>query len=109
MLVRFRAMVLVSIACVAVVGCGARERSYRLVGVVRQVDPARGDVAIRHEAIPGYMPAMTMPFEVKDRGLLAKLRPGDAVEGTLRVRGEESELTGLRVTKPAEEGGPDRS
>ena len=63
-------------------------------------------MTIRHEAIPGFMDAMTMPFDVKDREVLDDLRPGDEVEGTLRVvteRGvvKDYELVGLGVTRPA--------
>jgi len=76
-------------------------KKYRLVGVVRSVDQKNGEVEIEHEAIAGYMPAMTMPFSLKDQDLVAELRPGDAVEGRLRVSATESELTDLTVTQPA--------
>ena len=82
-----------------------RDRDYRLVGVVRAVDPKAGVVTIRHEAIPGYMVAMTMPFDVrapKDRDFLDEVRPGDKVEGTLRVRGDSAVLTDLEVTDYAQ-------
>src|SRR5262249_4052620 len=49
----------------------------------------------------GYMPAMTMWFNLQDRDLLADLQPGDEVEGTLRVGEEASELVALTVTRPA--------
>jgi protein SCO1 len=80
--------------------------TYKLVGVVARVNKDAGQVLIRHEAIPGFMDAMTMPFSIKDRDLLDDLRPGDEVEGPLRVvkRGDEVtdyELTDLAVTKPA--------
>ncbi len=80
--------------------------TYKLVGVVPRVNPEAGQVTIRHEAIPGFMDAMTMPFAIKDRALLDDLRPGDEVEGPLRVvkRGdlvEDYELTDLAVTRPA--------
>jgi protein SCO1/2 len=76
-------------------------RTYKLVGVVRKVDRESGDVTIKHEAIPGYMPAMTMPFPVRDKDLLEQLQAGDEVEGTLRVRGDAYELTGLEITRLA--------
>ncbi|MEJ7640126.1 MAG: copper-binding protein, partial [Singulisphaera sp.] len=77
-------------------------RSYPLVGVVRQVEVKSGVVTIRHEAIPGFMEAMTMPFALKDRGLLDDLRPGDEVAGTLQVVSERGvvkdyDLVDLRV------------
>jgi protein SCO1/2 len=76
-------------------------RSYRLVGVVRSVDHKEGEVVIHHEAIPGYMRAMTMSFPVEDKAILDDLRPGDGVEGTLRVGKDRSDLVSLDVTRPA--------
>jgi len=75
--------------------------SYRVVGLVRRVDPKAGLLTIRHEAIPGFMPAMTMPFEVKDRGTLDDLVPGDEVVGRLLVAGDDSELVDVEVTRAA--------
>lgn len=79
---------------------------YALKGVVTRTEPEKQHVRIRHEEIPNLMPAMTMRFEYKDRDLLAELRPGDEVEGTLHVvkvdgAVESWELRGLTVTKPA--------
>jgi len=80
--------------------------AYDLAGVVRRVDPGSGLVTIRHEAIPGLMGAMTMPFAVKDREALAEVRAGDEVSARLRVVREGGEvkdydLTDLTVTRPA--------
>lgn len=40
-------------------------------------------VVIRHDDIPGLMPAMTMPFTVRDPALLADLQPGDPIYARL--------------------------
>ena len=48
-------------------GRRGRVKTYPLVGEVLKVEPEEGKVTIRHEAIPGYMPAMTMPFERRRR------------------------------------------
>ena len=102
--------------CLSTTGCGSREtppvvplvhrRDFKLIGVVRQVDPKSGTVTIRHEEIPGFMAAMTMPFTVKDRKSLEEIRPDDEVEGNLKVEydGKEVkdyELSKLEVTRPA--------
>ena len=42
-------------------------------------------VEINHEAIPGVMPAMTMPYEAAEGVLLDGLAAGDRVRGRLRV------------------------
>ncbi|MDR3633388.1 MAG: copper-binding protein [Isosphaeraceae bacterium] len=76
-------------------------KTYRVTGTVRAVNPEAKVVTVRHDAIPGYMDAMTMPFRVRDKAVLEDVRPGDEVEGTLRVDRDESELTELTVTRPA--------
>jgi protein SCO1 len=81
-------------------------KDYPLRGVVRRVSRERGQVTIRHEAIPGLMGAMTMPFSVKDWTVLNGLQPGDSVAATLRVREERGvvndyHLLGLNVIKHA--------
>jgi protein SCO1/2 len=65
-------------------------QTFEVKGVVQRLDPENGKAVIRHEAIPDYMDAMTMPFQVKDRQLLKTLTPGDAVSFRLVVTEEES-------------------
>jgi len=82
------------------------EKTYALKGTVRKVDLASGEVTIAHEAVPGFMPAMVMPFTIKDRSSLEDVRAGDEVEGALRVVSEagsvkDYELADLTVTRPA--------
>jgi protein SCO1/2 len=49
------------------------------------LEPDGKTAIIRHEAIAGYMPAMTMPFEVRDTNLLRGLKAGDAISFELAV------------------------
>jgi protein SCO1 len=76
------------------------ERPYPLKGVVVSVDRAGGKVTLRHEAIPGYMDAMTMPFAVGETRILDDLRPGDVVEAKLLVGERSSHLEGVVVSRP---------
>ncbi len=46
---------------------------YETQGTVRSVDEEGRRITIAHEDVPGYMPAMTMPFEVEDASLLQGL------------------------------------
>jgi len=78
---------------------------YKLVGVVKGLNADAKEVRIRHEEIPGFMGAMTMPFTIRDAAVFGTLHPGDKVEGKLRVQEEagmvkDYELTDLRVTEP---------
>ncbi len=52
---------------------------YQVKGIVIELNAPESSIRIKHEPIPGYMPAMTMPFDVKDTNQLAGLEPGDSV------------------------------
>jgi len=49
------------------------------------VDKTDRTATIAHEDIVGYMPAMTMPFKIKNDADLEMVKPGDQVTGTLVV------------------------
>ena len=81
-------------------------KDYLLLGEVRDIKKESGQVVIRHQEIPGFMDAMTMPFSIKDAAVFDDLRVGDLVEGKLRVVSEagvvkDYGLADLVVSKPA--------
>ncbi len=64
-------------------------RSFSARGVIREL-PAGGEtVLIRHEDIPGFMPRMTMEFNVRDTNQLRGLLVGHTI--TFRVKANEKE------------------
>jgi protein SCO1/2 len=63
----------------------ANEKRYDLKGKVVAVDKSDRTATISHRDIAGYMPAMTMPFKIKNDADLEMLAPGDEVTGTLVV------------------------
>lgn len=67
-------------------------------GEVRGISTDHRQVVIRHEAVPGYMDAMTMPFRVAEPGAPAALQVGDSVEFRLRVGAEDGWVDQIRVT-----------
>ena len=56
---------------------------HAMSGMVLTVDAARRSVIISHDPVTGVMPAMTMPFEVRDAKELNGLVPGTIVSFTL--------------------------
>jgi len=58
---------------------------FTVKGVIKELEPDGKTAIIRHEAIPGYMQAMTMPFEVRDTNLLRGLKAGDVISFNLAV------------------------
>src|SRR6266571_7422926 len=75
------------------------EQRYELKGTVVGVDKRGQTVTLAHEAIPGYMEAMTMPFKLKDERLLNDLAEGDRLQATLVVAGLRSWLEDVVVTR----------
>jgi protein SCO1/2 len=58
---------------------------YHLRGKVVSTDAARGEITVNHEAIPGFMEAMTMPYKLKDASILGELHPGDVITADVLV------------------------
>jgi protein SCO1 len=58
---------------------------YKLRGKVVSTNPATGEVTLDHEAIPGFMDAMTMPYKLKDPSILSELHPGDTITADVLV------------------------
>ena len=89
------------IGCATAAAC-SRAREYELRGQVLAVDRERQEITIKHEDIRGFMPGMTMPFKVKDPGLLDGREPGDLVKATLVVEDVNGYLSTLERTGHAE-------
>ncbi len=78
------------------------QKTYPLRGQVLAVRPDIREVRVSHEAIPGYMEAMTMSFSVRDAAELAGLARGDLVSATLVVTDSDAWLSDLRKVGHAE-------
>jgi protein SCO1/2 len=65
------------------------ERRYDVKGKIVSVDAENEMVTLDHEAIPGFMAAMTMPYQLKDKWAFDYLEPGDRLNAVLVVRGDE--------------------
>lgn len=61
-------------------------KSFPVRGKVMRVDAAKGSILLSHEAIPGFMEAMTMTYMLRDRSIANELHPGDRITATLLVR-----------------------
>ena len=65
-------------------------KSYDARGVVRQITDDRHKATIQHETIPGFMPAMTMDFNIKDTNELNGISLSDEITFNLEVCENES-------------------
>jgi protein SCO1/2 len=71
---------------------------FEVKGVVQKLDEDGKTISIKHEKIPGYMEAMTMPFEVRNTNELAGIKPGDELLFKMLVTTNDGWIENLRKT-----------
>src|SRR3954463_7660464 len=93
-------------ALVAAAVSAACAKHYTTPGLVLRHDPAAATVTISHDAFPGFMNAMAMPFDLKGAARTAKLTSGERVRFRLTVKGERSWVDRVQViSAPAVDAG----
>lgn len=90
------------VVCVslAIAGCtnsgdSAKVKMYDVHAKVVSVDVEKKEVTLDHEAIPGLMGAMKMPFAVENAKVLEGIKAGDQIHGKLRVKDGQQTITEL--------------
>ena len=83
---------------VTISACAAHHTT---TGLVLRVDRPGATVTISHDAFPGYMDAMAMPFDLKGDARTAKVNPGDRVKFRLSVKGGRSWVDRVDVVSAA--------
>jgi len=74
---------------------------YQAKGVVQEIKAEARSVVIKHEEVPNYMAAMTMPFDVKSADELRDLQPGDAVSFRIVVAGDDAWIDQIKKLSAA--------
>jgi len=74
-------------------------KRYHLVGKVISVDTKGQALVVDHQAIPGFMDAMTMAYPVRDVRILAPLSVGDEITADVVVASDGAYLENIVVTK----------
>src|ERR1700743_1505306 len=100
---RYAIALMVGMAAFAVVGCHRESsapatsgaagssassgdvKTYKLRGKIISTNPKTGEATIQHDAIVGFMEAMTMPYKLKDPSILSELHPGDMITADVLV------------------------
>ena len=75
---------------------------YEARGLIRGLPPDHKTLDIEHEDIPGFMPSMTMPFEVRDAKEIANLKLGDAISFRLNVTHRDSWIDRIQKIDPGQ-------
>jgi protein SCO1/2 len=91
----------------SVTGCKSKKadeavQRYPIEGVVMGVDPKEQTITLKHHEVVGYMKAMTMPFNVKDKWVYRVVHVGDTVQATLVVGADDAWLENVSVTQSAQ-------
>lgn len=85
----------VSLALATITGCRetqssktvqqrSPEKTFPVRGTVVGTDATH--VTVDHEAVPGFMDAMTMPYKLKDPSIVSELHPGDRITAKIHVQ-----------------------
>ena len=75
----------------------ATPKTYPAHGVVQTVAPDHRRATIKHDAIPGYMGAMTMEFPVRNTNELNGMTAGDEISFTLAVTETDDWIENIRT------------
>jgi protein SCO1/2 len=80
-------------------GAAAADQEYPVTGLVLRVDRASNTFSASIQAIPGFMRAMVMPFEVRHSKELDGLVPGATVDFTLVIARHSSYAERIRIVR----------
>lgn len=58
---------------------GSATQTFTIKGTVLAVDVSRSEITLQHDAVPGFMEAMTMPYRVERPEIANELHPGDII------------------------------
>src|SRR5262249_6486274 len=106
-----RRAVFVLAAALWLTACSSKsnQRNYAVHGQVVAVTPDRQEAMVKHGEIAGLMPAMTMPYKIKQKAELDAVKPGDVIDATLTIVENDAYLTGVKKVgeAPLEEVAPE--
>jgi hypothetical protein len=83
----------------------SQAKRYRLEGTIIALRPLARQLVIDAQPIPGYMPAMTMPFPVLDTAVFSRVKPGDAISADVVVKAGASWLENVTLEVASPSGG----
>jgi len=85
----------------------SKAKRYAISGQVLVVNAAKQSLSIKHGDIVGYMPAMTMTFQVARADLMQGREPGELIAGTLEVDDTAGRI--VEITRTGTAPMPDRA
>jgi protein SCO1/2 len=101
---------LVASVSLLLISCGNSQKTYVLTGRILSKQPSTQQLIINNDDIPGFMPAMTMPYVVKDPDGFRRVQPSDLIRAEVVVEQpnqfylEHLVVTGKSTASPSEGG-----
>jgi protein SCO1/2 len=77
----------------------AAEKVYTMRGVIKARDPRQSTITVDHEAIPGFMEAMTMDYPVRGTAIDRLPPVGSAITARLHVTDDAFWLTDVQLRR----------
>ncbi|RPI51042.1 MAG: hypothetical protein EHM55_19935 [Acidobacteria bacterium] len=93
----------VLLAALAIAASCSSAKTYEMRGQILGVNRDKMEILVKHDDIPGLMPAMTMPWKVQTANMLDNLGPGDLITSEIEVdnnQGVITKITKLGTAKP---------
>jgi len=69
-------------------------KTFKIRGKVVATDVGAGKITLDHEAVPGFMDAMIMPYKLADPSIIGELHPGDKITADVTVDQIDPDPTG---------------
>ena len=82
-------LMLVMVSCASPKAPQTAAKEFQMRGEVTGLDAGGHVATIKHEAIPGFMGAMTMGYPVKDAAEFSKLSVGESITATVYQNGDD--------------------
>lgn len=93
---------IIALLLISSAGCGkdtSNQKRYDLTGKVVSIEQDQRQITVAHDEIKDFMPAMTMPFKLREEWPFSVLAPGNQIAATLVVDGTEFWLENVVVTQ----------
>ncbi len=96
------AAIVVMISICILVGCESRPpetpaQRYSLTGKIESIDRSNQTIVVNGDAIPGFMPAMSMPYKVKSASEFGHLAQGDSLAAQIVKQGDDYWLENVNI------------
>ena len=82
--------------------CSSNNKTYKVTGVVLDINEDNRTIIIDHDSIRGFMMPMVMPFKYRDRMVISDLSKGDSVKFKLIITDQSSYVDNFTVLSSKE-------